>query len=215
MSCVKSQSALRQFGSVLLALLGCALLLDAAGAQEIQLITLAGQQQMLTKPGTDPVGARKPDVTIVEYFDYNCPYCKQLVPAFEALLAQDPKIAILYKDWPILGPVSQYAAASALAAGWQGKYLVAHDALIKGPRLAQNEQVDAVLKTAGVNMDALKQDRASHAKEIAALLERNDEEAHALSLDGTPGLVVGRQLVPGIAKLSDLQGLVANARHGK
>jgi protein-disulfide isomerase len=215
MSCVKSQSALRQFGSVLLALLGCALLLDAAGAQEIQLITLAGQQQMLTKPGTDPVGARKPDVTIVEYFDYNCPYCKQLVPAFEALLAQDPKIAILYKDWPILGPVSQYAAASALAAGWQGKYLVAHDALIKGPRLAQNEQVDAVLKTAGVNMDTLKQDRASHAKEIAALLERNDEEAHALSLDGTPGLVVGRQLVPGIAKLSDLQGLVANARHGK
>jgi protein-disulfide isomerase len=215
MSCVKSPSALRQFGSVLLALLGCVLLLDAAGAQEIQLITLAGQQQMLTKPGTDPVGARKPDVTIVEYFDYNCPYCKQLVPAFEALLAQDPKIAILYKDWPILGPVSQYAAASALAAGWQGKYLVAHDALIKGPRLAQNEQVDALLKTAGVNMDTLKKDRASHAREIAALLERNDEEAHALSLDGTPGLVVGRQLVPGIAKLSDLQGLVANARHGR
>ena len=132
---------------MLLALLGCVLLLDAAGAQEIQLITLAGQKQMLTKPGTDPVGARKPDVTIVEYFDYNCPYCKQLVPTFEALLAQDPKIAILYKDWPILGPVSQYAAASALAAGWQGKYLVAHDALINGPRLAQNEQVDAILKT--------------------------------------------------------------------
>jgi protein-disulfide isomerase len=215
MSCVKSASALRQFGSVLLALLGCALLLDAAGAQEVQLITLAGQQQMLTKPGTDPVGARKPDVTIVEYFDYNCPYCKQLVPVFEALLAQDPKIAILYKDWPILGPVSQYAAASALAAGWQGKYLVAHDALIKGPRLGQDDQVDAILKTAGVNMDTLKKDRTSHAREIAALLERNDEEAHALTLDGTPGLVVGRQLVPGIAKLSDLQGLVANARHGR
>jgi protein-disulfide isomerase len=215
MSCVKSPSTLRRFGSVLVALLGCALLLDASGAQEIQLITLAGQKQMLTKPGTDPVGAHKPDVTIVEYFDYNCPYCKQLVPAFEALLAQDPKVAILYKDWPILGPVSQYAAASALAAGWQGKYLVAHDALIKGPRLAQNEQVDAVLKSAGVNVDTLKKDRASHAREIAALLERNDEEAHALSLDGTPGLVVGRQLVPGIAKLSDLQGLVANARHGR
>jgi protein-disulfide isomerase len=161
------------------------------------------------------VGARHPDVTIVEYFDYNCPYCKQLVPALQALVAQDPKLAILYKDWPILGPVSQYAAASALAAGWQGKYLVAHDALIKGPRLGQNEQVDVILKTAGVNMDTLKKDRTSHAREIAALLERNDEEAHALTLDGTPGLVVGRQLVPGIAKLSDLQGLVANARHGR
>jgi protein-disulfide isomerase len=198
---------------VFLALLGCALLLDVSAAQEIQLITLAGQKQMLAKPGTDPVGARHPDVTIVEYFDYNCPYCKQLVPALQALLAQDPKLAILYKDWPILGPVSQYAAASALAAGWQGKYLVAHDALMNGPRLARNDQVDAILQTAGVNLDALKKDRAIHAREIAALLERNDGEAHALALDGTPGLVVGLQLVPGIAGLSDLKRLVANARH--
>src|SRR6202171_1110211 len=149
MSRVNPGSALRRFPSVLLALLGCALLLDVAWAQEVQLITLAGQKQMLAKPGTTPVGARNPDVTIVEYFDYNCPYCKQLVPAFQALLAQDPKIAILYKDWPILGPVSQYAAASALAAGWQGKYLVAHDALISGPRLAQNGPGGLVFQSRG------------------------------------------------------------------
>jgi protein-disulfide isomerase len=215
MSYVKPGSALRRFVSVLFALLGCALLLDAAWAQEVQLITLAGQKQMLAKPGTAPAGARNPDVTIVEYFDYNCPYCKQLVPALQALLAQDPKLAILYKDWPILGPVSQYAAASALAAGWQGRYLLAHDALISGPRLGRNDQVDAILQTAGVNMDTLKKDRVSHAREIAALLERNDAEAHALALDGTPGLVVGRQLVPGVAELSDLKRLVANSRHGK
>src|SRR5271156_3666679 len=103
---------------ILLSVLTCALLLDAASAQDVQRITLAGQRQMLTKPGTDPVGARKPDVIIVEYFDYNCPYCKKLVPAMQTLLAQDPKIAILYKDWPILGAVSVYAASSALAAGW-------------------------------------------------------------------------------------------------
>jgi protein-disulfide isomerase len=215
MSCVKPGRVLRPFGSVLLALLGCALLLDVAWAEEIQLITLAGQKQMLANPGTDPVGASHPDVTIVEYFDYNCPYCKQLVPALQSLVAQDPKLAILYKDWPILGPVSQYAAASALAAGWQGKYLLAHDALMNGPRLARNDQVDAILQTAGVNLDTLKKDRAIHAREIAALLVRNDEEAHALSLDGTPGLVVGLQLVPGIAGLSDLKRLVANARHEK
>jgi len=215
MSCLKSGSAQRRFRSVLLAVLGCALLLDAAWAEEIQLITAAGQKQMLTKPGTEPVGARNPDVVIVEYFDYNCPYCKQLVPTLQALVAQDPKLAILYKDWPILGPVSQYASASALAAGWQGKYLLAHDALMKGPRLAQNGQVDEILKTAGVNMERLKKDRTSHAGEIAALLERNDQEAHALTLDGTPGLVVGLQLVPGVAQLSDLKQLVANSRQGK
>src|ERR1700682_4657769 len=167
---------------MILPVLACALLLNAASAQDVDLITPEGQKQMLAEPGTDAVGARDPDVTIVEYFDYNCPYCKRLVPAFQALLAQDPKIAILYKDWPILGPVSVYAASSALAAGWQGKYLLAHDALINGPRLAHNEQVDAILQTAGVNIDTLKQDRISHAKEIAALLERNDDEAHALTL---------------------------------
>jgi protein-disulfide isomerase len=195
--------------------LACALLLGVAFAQDVQIITRAGQKQMLANPGTQAAGARTPDVTIVEYVDYNCPYCKKLVPTLQALLAQDAKIAVIYKDWPILGDVSVYAASSALAAGWQGKYLVAHDALISGPRLAQNEQVDSILQTAGVNMDALKKDRVSHATEIAALLERNDEEAHALTLKGTPGIVVGRQLLPGITDLSNLQQLVANSRKGK
>jgi protein-disulfide isomerase len=203
---------------IMVSMLACALLLDAAWAQQaedLDLITPDGQKQMLANPGTEPVGARQPDVTIVEYFDYNCPYCKTVVPTLQALLAQDSKVALIYKDWPVLGPVSTYAASSALAAGWQGKYLVAHDALISGPRLARNEQVDAILQKAGVNMDALKKDRISHAKEIAALLARNDAEAHALTLDGTPGLVVGLQLVPGVASLSFLKKLVANSRQGR
>jgi protein-disulfide isomerase len=203
---------------IMVTMLACALLLDAAWAQQaedLDLITPDGQKEMLANPGTEPVGARQPDVTIVEYFDYNCPYCKTVVPTLQALLAQDSKVALIYKDWPVLGPVSTYAASSALAAGWQGKYLIAHDALISGPRLARNDQVDAILQKAGVNMDALKKDRISHAKEIAALLARNDAEAHALTLDGTPGLVVGLQLVPGVASLSFLKKLVANSRAGR
>lgn len=196
-------------------LLACALLLQPATAQDVDLITLDGQKQMLANPGTEPVGSRNPDVTIVEYFDYNCPYCKTVVPTLHALLAKDPKVAVIYKDWPVLGAVSRYAAASALAAGWQGKYLAAHDALLGGPRLADNGQVDAILQKAGVNMDTLKKDRAAHAKEIAAVLARNDAEAHALTLDGTPGIVVGLQLVPGVANLSFLEKLVANSRQGK
>jgi protein-disulfide isomerase len=215
MSRVKVGSVQGRFRFLLLSVLGCALLLGAASAEDAQIITRAGQKQMLAKPGTEAAGARNPDVTVVEYFDYNCPYCKKLVPALQALLADDPKVAVLYKDWPILGPVSVYAASSALAAEWQGKYLLAHDALISGPRLAQNDQVDAILQSAGVNMDTLKKDRTNHAKEIAALLERNDEEAHALTLEGTPGLVIGRQLVPGIVDVSDLKRLVANSRRGK
>ncbi len=199
----------------LFAVLGCVLLLGAATAQDTAIITVEGQKHMLANPGTPPAGAARPDVTIVEYFDYNCPYCKKLVPALQAILGQDPRVAVVYKDWPILGPVSVYAASSALAAGWQGKYLAAHDALISGPRLAQNDQVDSILQRAGVNVDTLKKDRVTHAKEIAALLQRNDEEAHALALEGTPGLVIGRQLVPGIADVNSLKQLVANSRQAK
>ena len=196
----------------LLSFLVCALLMDAAAAQDVALITSDGVKQILANPGTGPVGAFKPDVVVVEYFDYNCPYCKKLVPTLKALLAQDSSIGLVYKDWPILGPVSEYAAASALAAGWQGKYLAAHEALLSGPRLAQVDQVDDILQHAGVNMEALKKDRVGHAKEIAALLERNDAEAQALGLKGTPGIVVGRQLVAGIADLGTLKALVANSR---
>jgi protein-disulfide isomerase len=202
--------------SILMAALAGALLAGPAAAQdEVQIITRAGQKQMLKDPGTEPAGARNPDVTIVEYFDYNCPFCKELVPTLRTLLSRDAKIAVVYKDWAILGPVSVYAAQSALAAGYQGKYLAAHDALISGPRLAQNDQVDGVLQKAGVNMDALKKDRRAHAAQIAALLKRNDEEAHALTLQGTPGIVVGRQLLAGIADADTLTKLIANSRQGK
>src|SRR5258708_23892791 len=126
-------SAQGRFRFLLLSVFGCALLLDVASAEDVQIITRAGQKQMLAKPGTEAVGARNPDVTVVEYFDYNCPYCKKLVPALQALLADDPKIAILYKEWPILGPVSVYAASSALAAGWQCKDPLPPHALIPTP----------------------------------------------------------------------------------
>jgi protein-disulfide isomerase len=184
----------------------------AAPAEEIQLITADGQREMLAAPGTDAVGARNPDVTIVVYFDYNCPYCKRLVPVFQGILAADRKIAVLYKDWPILGDVSVYAARSALAARWQHKYRVAHDALMSGPRLEENTQVDAILRQAGVDLDALRKDRTIHAADIDALLARNEEEASLLELRGTPGIVVGRRLVPGIVDLSDLKQLVAMQR---
>jgi protein-disulfide isomerase len=206
---------MKKMAGIILAVATCAMLLGATDAPETQIITRAGLKQMLANPGTEPVGASKPDVVIVEYYDYNCPYCKNMVPALQGMLAQDPKVAVVYKDWPILSAVSKYAAVSALAAGYQGKFLAAHDALISGPHLAQNAQVDATLQRAGVNLDTLNKDRIGHAQEIAALLARNDQEAHALTLKGTPGLVVGRQLVFGIVDLGQLQQLVANSRQGK
>jgi protein-disulfide isomerase len=211
---IRRLSILRLRSFLLLSAAG-ALFMGAVSAQDSRLISAVGQKQMLAALGTASAGARKPDVTIVEYFDYNCPYCKKLVATFQTLLAQDSKVAIVYKDWPILGAVSVYAARSALAAQWQGKYLLAHDTLIRGPRLAKNEQVDALLQQAGVDMAALDKDRQRHATEISALLARSEEEAQALTLKGTPGVVVGRRLVDGNSELEDLQKLIAQSRHEK
>jgi len=199
------------------ALLSLVLLLTALApasvpAQGIQRITAAGQKDMLANPGTESAGAPNADVTIVEYFDYNCPYCKQLPPEFRSLLAADHKVAIVYKEWPIFGGVSVYAATAALAAGWQGKYLLAHDTLMNGPHWSDDDQVDAALQAAGIDTSRLAQDRVSHAAEIEALLRRSGTEARALNLRGTPGLVVGRQILPGTVDLRELKRLVANAR---
>jgi protein-disulfide isomerase len=190
----------------------CASLAPVAPAQDLERITVAGQQQMLRNPGTAPAGAKDADLTIVEYFDYNCPYCKKLAPTFQSLLAADRKVSILYKDWPIFGGISVYAAKSALAAQWQGRYLAAHDALISGPRLANEDQVDELLRQADVDIVTLRKDMVAHANDINAMLTRNNDEARALGLRGTPGIVVGRYLLPGTVDLSTLEGMLAQAR---
>ncbi|HLW22725.1 MAG TPA: DsbA family protein [Steroidobacteraceae bacterium] len=198
--------------AVLLALAVVCSLGVRAVAQDIQLITLAGQKEMLANPGTPLAGASSPDVTLVEYFDYNCPFCKQLAPELESLIGEDHKVALVYKEWPIFGGISVYAAKAVLAAGWQGKYLVAHDTLMRGPRWSDEAQVDRALESAGISLDRLKKDAASHATDINALLTRSETEARALGLRGTPGLVVGRQIVPGVVDLKGLKALVARAR---
>jgi protein-disulfide isomerase len=101
------------------------------------------------------------------------------------------------------------AGSSALAARSQGKYLLAHDALMNAARLAQKDQVDAVLKRAGIDIDRLAKEQSAHVTDIDALLARNDAETQALHLRGTPGLLIGKQLLPGMVDLTGLKQLVA------
>jgi protein-disulfide isomerase len=183
-----------------------------ASAQTIQVIPSARQQELVANTAKETAGTQNSDVTIVEYFDYNCPFCRELAPDLHSLIAQDHKVAVVYKDWPIFGGVSVYAARAALAATWQGKYSIAHDTLINGPRLTQEDQVTAELKGAGIDTSRLTNDLTNHAAEIDALLKRNDAEAHALGIRGTPGIVVGRQVLPGTVNLAGLKLLVASAR---
>jgi len=189
--------------------LGCPAIVSA---QSPQSISPEMQMRILAEPGVPTLGAVVADVTVVEYFDYNCPFCKALAPAFRPFIGKDPAAAVLYKEWPVFGGVSVYAAQSALAANYQGKYLQAHDALMNSPRLAEKEQVEAALRTAGIDMAQLQKDLIAHRAAIDNLLKRNDTEARGLGLRGTPGLLVGRQMASGISDLAALQSAVAVSR---
>jgi protein-disulfide isomerase len=171
------------------------------------------QQKLIVRgSGTAALGAANPEVTVVEYFDYNCPYCRKLAPSIHDLVNNDHKVTVVFKEWPIFGGISVYAARSALASQWQGKYLTAHDALIRAPRLSQAAEVDETLQNAGINLSELRKTLTAHSAQIDAILARNNAEAHSLGMRGTPGLLVGRDVSTGIGDLAALQIAVAEAR---
>jgi protein-disulfide isomerase len=196
----------------------CSIMLGVCGlaarlaAEDVGTVMKSAESMILQDPGTPRAGAMNPDVILVEYFDYNCSYCKQLNPVLAALLKSDAKVALVYKEWPILSETSKYAAESALAAGWQGKYPAAHEALMRAPHLSSHMQVESLLQAAGIDLPALQRDRAAHGAEIRALLQRDDSEAGALGIRGTPGLLVGRHVINGVFELEGLQQAVAVAR---
>jgi protein-disulfide isomerase len=207
--------ALRFFGFARLLALGTLSVLICSGAiaATASVITLKQQNFILKDPGTAVLGAKDPEVTVVEYFDYNCPYCRKLAPSIHALVESDHRVAVVFKEWPIFGGISVYAARCALASQWQGKYLAAHDALISAPRLSQETDIDETLRKAGINISELKKSLAENSAKIDAILARNDSEAHSLGMRGTPGLLVGRDVSINIGDLAALQAAVAQASH--
>ncbi len=127
----------------------------AVKAQQLPPISAETQKRILFEPGVPLLGSISADITVIEYFDYNCPFCKSLAPVFHPFVEKDRGAAVLFKEWPVFGGVSVYAAQLALAANFQGKYLQAHDALMGAPRLGENSQVDSALAGAGIDMARL------------------------------------------------------------
>jgi protein-disulfide isomerase len=164
---------------------------------------------------TPVIGAAQGDVTVVEYFDYNCPVCRHLEPQLRKLVLGDPQVRLIRKDWPVFGEASVYAAYCVFAAARTGKDAAAHDALIGSAKdLDSKEDVQQVLRDAGFDLHRLDADIALHESEYAALLARNKREATELGLRGTPGLIVGNQLAPGGMDAAQLKILVQRARQG-
>jgi protein-disulfide isomerase len=154
----------------------------------------------------------KYDLTIVEYTDYQCPFCKAAHPALQKLLASDKKVRIIYRDWPIFGAQSIAAARVAIASNYQGKHAQVHDALMKSPRPLTDRSIRAAVTKAGADWTRLQADMTKNAAEIDALLERNNEQAESLGLQGTPAFIIGNYLHEGGLDYVGLKDSVHEAR---
>jgi protein-disulfide isomerase len=161
-------------------------------------------------PATPVGGNPHGNVTLVEFFDYRCPYCKQVEPSLEAMLNQDRQLRLVYKEFPILGPVSMTAAKAALAAQGQGKYDAFHAAMMAAHGNITDDTVYRIAGSVGLDIDRLKRDMASPA--VAQAIKSNLKLADALDIRGTPAFVIGDKVVPGAVDLDELKGMVADAR---
>lgn len=196
-------------------LLGFLVIGAATTAEEVPSAELSS---ILAPPLATPAsGAAHGDVTIVDYFDYNCPVCREIEPTLRKVTARDPQVRLIHKDWAIFGDGSVYAAYCTFAAARMGKYDQAHDALIGSKEdLDSKDDVRKVMTTAGFDMKAIDADIARHEKEYRAVLARNQRETGALGMHGTPVVIVGNRIAQGgDLDYAHLSRLVAQQRQGR
>jgi protein-disulfide isomerase len=184
--------------------------LEADKEKTVREVLANSTTQLLRDPDTQSIGNASGDCAIVEFFDNQCPYCQANEPVLQALLKQDKRIRLVLKEFPILGPISVDASKAALASVKQGKYVQFHAALLahKG-HYEKAAIVDDIAKTVGLDLDRLHKDMQS--TEIAAALNRNLDLGRALDINGTPGFIIGDQVIGGATTLEDLKKYVADA----
>lgn len=183
-----------------------------------QEMTQATTKNALTKmrgeiendPDAPVLGNPKGDVTVVEFFDYRCGYCKVVFPTIMKAVTDDGKTRLVMKELPVLAPDSEVAARAALAAHKQGKYAAFHQAAMKHRGAFDEESLKTIAGQIGVNVARLFSDMNDPA--IEQMLSRNRDQAGALGLSGTPAFIIGDTLVPGKVELPVLKELIGKAR---
>lgn len=168
------------------------------------------KDEIFNNPSDPVLGSADADVTVVEFFDYRCPYCKRVSDSLTELVKGDPKVRVVYKEFPILGPESVIAAKVALAAHRQGKYHEVHAALMAHKGAFDKAALLEVAANVGADAARLATDMEDPA--IHGQLQAIDALAASLDITGTPGFLFGNQLVPGAISLDDMKKLVSEAR---
>jgi protein-disulfide isomerase len=173
------------------------------------------EASVLHDPEIPVAGNANGNIAIVEWFDYQCPFCRKLEPELHQVIHDDGKVRWLRKDWPILGSASVVGARMALACKFQGKYEQAHDAMIGLNSKLTEARIDELLAGAGIDIDRAKSDLTSNASAIDGILQRNNEQAETLGFQGTPAFIVGKFRVPGVLTMAQFTQVIADARKAK
>jgi protein-disulfide isomerase len=166
--------------------------------------------ELINDPLTPVGGNPKGDVTIVEFFDYNCGYCRRAHPTLKSVVAGDGKIRVIHKQFPILSDDSKIAARVALAAAKQGKYFEMHDAFMEARGTLTAERMAHFIGELKLDAQRLAKDMEDPA--ITAYLAQVADLARTLGINGTPAFVIGTQLIPGAVDASVMKDAVAKAR---
>ncbi|NJN45360.1 MAG: DsbA family protein [Candidatus Competibacteraceae bacterium] len=178
--------------------------------QQAQQALLSRQDEIFNNPD-DPIGGNPDgDVTVVEFMDYNCPYCRKAFNQLTQLAKDDPNVKLLFKEMPVLGAGSDFAARAALASIKQNLYMEFHNALMSMNGRLNESVILSIAGQSGLNVDQLKQDMAD--PQIQASIDRNMQLAEALGIRGTPAFVIGDEVVRGAVDLNKLKQSVTKAR---
>lgn len=185
---------------------------ETARTDEAARAAIAQSRDVLSTPADPVAGDPKGDVTIVEFFDTRCPYCRRMEPVMSALLGQDKRVRLVFKDLPILGPASVLGSKALIAAQRQGAYERMRTAVMQLPPDTTIEQLATTARGIGLDWPRMAKDMEDPA--IQARIDDNLKLAHKLGIQGTPALVIGNELLPGAVDLPDLRKAVAAARAG-
>ncbi len=180
--------------------------------RDVVAVKAIGQNEagLFRDPETPVGGNPSGDVTIVEFNDYQCPYCKRAYQAVKSVTGADGKVKIVYKDLPILGEASKIAALAALASMKQDKHKELHNALMEFNGKLDREKILATAASVGIDVAQLEKDMED--PKLKQIIDRNMALAGALGVRGTPAFVIGKQFVPGAVDADSLKALIADAR---
>ncbi|HRO16335.1 MAG TPA: DsbA family protein [Paracoccus sp. (in: a-proteobacteria)] len=161
-------------------------------------------------PNVPVLGNPQGDVTLTEFFDYNCPFCRKMVPVMQQLIASDPNLRVVFREWPVFGEGSEFAARAALASLGQGKYWQMHAGLMGMKGRAEEATVMRTARQVGLDPDRLRADMQK--KHVSDHIQGSMDLADHMGLAGTPSLIAGDEAVFGQISLGELQAMVARAR---